>query len=344
MRLFGQRERDREPPLQAARQAAAQRVARFGLFVPSEADRGDQRRHLLLALGGGEAGLVQLEGEAEVVAHAEGRPQRVLLLHIRGALRVHLLGERLSVEGYPAHRLAALAVEGQQIEQRGLARARGAHDRQDVAGAHLRRDPAQQRPILALDSALRDSVRGLAGLRHLDRVHGVLEDELDAAVGVRSERAVAFCHLHILGSADHFSAHAVGHRCTATHARSPWSRKVGHSSVRWTLGEGVGGAGRPWFDPWFDPSCTQSGSGFLMHTRQRGTEGTRKRQPEITFKRNLRGGWRSVIVLNLHSTKPSQAHEQTRCTEKTPEPRRRAVRLLRSCTCCEGSPPACWVV
>ena len=28
MRLFGQRERDREPPLQAARQAAAQRVAR----------------------------------------------------------------------------------------------------------------------------------------------------------------------------------------------------------------------------------------------------------------------------------------------------------------------------
>ena len=92
------------------------------------------------ALLAAEVGLEEREGKVEVVARGEHRPQRVELLHIGAVIVVRLKGARLAVELEVADRLATLRLEGEHVQQRRLAGARRAEDREHMARTHLGSD------------------------------------------------------------------------------------------------------------------------------------------------------------------------------------------------------------
>ena len=93
---------------------------------------------------------------------------------------------------------SAFSVERQEVEQRGLARTARAHDGEHVAGAHLARDAAEQRSILAWLCPFCECIGRFPRLSHFHHVDHVLEDKSHATTGVGGQCGLGLRRLDIV--------------------------------------------------------------------------------------------------------------------------------------------------
>ena len=136
-RLLRHGQRDREPPLQPAAQPAHELVASLRVLHVAQPDLCDELVDCSLALARGEIGLIAFEGDGQVLAHRDRRPQRVLLRHVRAVLVVPPQRQVVAVKANEALRLATKLLQREHVEECGLARARRAKNREHVAWLHV---------------------------------------------------------------------------------------------------------------------------------------------------------------------------------------------------------------
>mmetsp|Transcript_24919 Transcript_24919/g.68322 ORF Transcript_24919/g.68322 Transcript_24919/m.68322 type:complete len:230 (-) Transcript_24919:162-851(-) len=145
---LGERAREREAPLLAARQAAEEHVARLGVLTAGETSRLKQFVDRRLALGARERRAIETDCVAKMIPARQECPEGIVLRDDGAVLGVERGGERLSVERDCSEGLSFASFEGEHVEQRRLPRARGSHHREDAASTDVSRDGREQLALL----------------------------------------------------------------------------------------------------------------------------------------------------------------------------------------------------